>query len=366
MLKQPILFFADKLPPLIGGMEMHAHYFIQHFKNHPNYKLEGVITKNTHGNDHLVTENENKEIKISDLGDLFQPRILFFNSGRWIEELEILSTIFRKSKFIYRTGGNEIIKATLYDHANLDHISRQQYWSKKINKHINLIVTNSQFTERRLSNIGITTPFFRCVGGANINTGQNKSMDQINNSKITMLCAARFVPYKNHSLLINVIQVLKKRGHDITLSLAGDGPLLPSIKELVKKMNLDSSIRFLGRLDNTDVSKEMTQSDIYIQLSSDHLTPVDQGSYLHCEGMGRSILEAISTGTFVIAGNSGALPEIIYGDRGILVDIDAPLKIADKIEPFLKKRISLDQITEYSWENLFSRYELMMKKVLSQ
>ena len=26
-----ILFFADKLPPEIGGMEVHAHYFIQHF-----------------------------------------------------------------------------------------------------------------------------------------------------------------------------------------------------------------------------------------------------------------------------------------------------------------------------------------------
>lgn len=24
-----ILFFADRLPPLIGGMEMHAKYFIE-------------------------------------------------------------------------------------------------------------------------------------------------------------------------------------------------------------------------------------------------------------------------------------------------------------------------------------------------
>ncbi len=365
MIKSPILLFADKLPPKIGGMELHAGYFIQYFKNHPHYPLEGIITKNVDGKNHFISDKVDQELSFYDIPSLINPKIVFFNSGHWIEDLGSLASVFRKSKFIYRTGGNEIIKADLRKQMKMNHALRQQYWADSINKYIDLLITNSNFTEKRLRDIGIHTQFSKCVGGVNIADIPKKALVVNQDGKIRMFCAARFVPYKNHNLLIKVIHELVKRGYDIKLSLAGDGPLLPSIKEMVKINNLEMSINFLGVLDNASVCDEITKSNIYIQLSSDYHTIVDEGEYYHCEGMGRSILEAISAGTFIIAGNSGALPEIVFGDRGVLIEIDNPKNIANKIEPFLKKPAKPPQVATYCWKRMFAQYESIMKKVLA-
>lgn len=366
MQKHPVILFADKLPPKYGGMELHAGYFIQYFKNHPLYPLEGIITKNFLGKDHFISDKADQEISLHDIRHLTNPKIVFFNSGHWIEDLGLLASVFRKSKFIYRTGGNEIIKADLSKQIKMNHALRQQYWTDAINKYIDLLITNSNFTEKRLSDIGIHTQFFRCVGGVNVAAIPKKSSVENEDETIRMFCAARFVPYKNHNLLIKVFHELVKRGYNINLSLAGDGPLLPSIKELVKKNNLELSTNFLGVTDNTSVCEEIAKANIYIQLSSDYLTAVDEGAYIHCEGMGRSILEAISAGTFIIAGNSGALPELVFGDRGILVDIDNPKNIANKIEPFLKNPAKPPQLATYCWKKVFAQYEVIMKKVLAK
>ena len=45
-----IILFADRLPPLIGGMETHAHYFAQYFKD----KYELFIISRLDGKDVLV------------------------------------------------------------------------------------------------------------------------------------------------------------------------------------------------------------------------------------------------------------------------------------------------------------------------
>ena len=85
MISDNILFFADRLPPLIGGMEMHARYFIEYFTHHQRFPLVGVITKDCEGNDSLLSSGP---IDIHDLPKHFDPSVIFFNSGRWIEELE--------------------------------------------------------------------------------------------------------------------------------------------------------------------------------------------------------------------------------------------------------------------------------------
>ncbi|MDX8430998.1 MAG: glycosyltransferase family 4 protein [Candidatus Algichlamydia australiensis] len=315
-----LLFFADRLPPLTGGVEMHARYFLEHFP------VQEIVKKG------MPTEE----------GD-----ILFFNSGRWIEELRILRKRFPKAKFVYRTGGNEILKAPLEKKVISNHKLRQKFWAQEINATIDCLITNSKYTEDRLREIGIKVPFKRVVGG--VNTHALKQRRNVN-KPITLFCSARFVPYKNHHLLITSFQELLRRGYELELRLAGDGPLLNKMKNLACE-----NLKFLGELSNEESCREIAQADIYIQLSCNHLTKVPGGSYIHSEGMGRSFLEAITAGTFIIAGRSGALEEIIYGDRGKIIDFD---KVADQMEPYLKKPFEKNPFTdEYSWKNVFKKYE---------
>ncbi|MFW9872778.1 MAG: glycosyltransferase family 4 protein [Candidatus Thorarchaeota archaeon] len=353
-----ILFFADRLPPLIGGMEMHANYFIKHFTNHDKFPISGIITKDEKGQDCLLSKNGNiSVIDINNLSKLFDPDILFFNSGRWIENMKQIRNMFKNSTFFYRTGGNEILKAPLTNENIADHSLRQAYWVKNLNDSIDIMITNSFYTEKRLKNIGITCSFAKCVGGVNV--PKLKISKLLNQEPITIFCAARFVPYKNHHLLISVIRELILKGHNLVVRLAGDGSLLKDVKKQVGRNNLTKIIKFLGSIDNNKVCQEIVDANIYMQLSCDLVTKVEGGSYVHSECMGRSILEAITLGTFVIAGKSGALSEVITKNRGMLVNLDSSLeKITDDIEKVLKNVPAKRNFTdEFIWEKIFNRYE---------
>ena len=351
-----ILFFADRLPPLTGGMEIHASYFIQHFIHHPFFPIVGVVSKNDKGEDCLITEEGVIPIGLEDLPDLFQPDMLFFNSGRWIEDLQSLKGMFRKAIFFYRTGGNEILKASLVDQKIPDHSMRQSYWVHTLNHTIDYLITNSAYTEKRLLNLGITCPLARCVGGVNAEALQPVPLDR--KDTLTVFCAARFVPYKNHALLLSVVHALIVRGHKLQVRLAGEGPLMEDAQNQVFNLGLESVVEFLGVLDNQEVCEEITHADIYMQLSGDQLTQVPEGSYIHSEGMGRSILEALTAGTFVIAGQSGALSEIVKKDCGLLLEMEDVDGMIDRIEEVLKKLPHRSPFTDqFSWKNVFNLYE---------
>ncbi len=354
-----ILFFADRLPPCVGGMEMHARYFISHFSSHAGFPLLGIVTKGERGEDCLLKDGKKKSIEIGHLPKMFSPVCIFFNSGRWIEELEVLRKLFPKAVFIYRTGGNEIIKAPLVKEFIPSHLSRQSYWRDALNRAIDLLITNSSYTEKRLQEMGITSPFARCIGG--VNSAVLKPMEAVEERPFTFFCAARFVPYKNHALLLLAIKELVSRGLHFRVRLAGDGPLLVQIKQQVALTNLSSVVKFLGPLNNEEVCREVSRADVYLQLSKDHKTEVPGGSYVHSEGMGRSILEAITSGTFVVAGRGGALSEIVQNNRGVLLEANAVEEIADSLESLIKDPPIRGSFTdEYDWDKVFARYEELL------
>lgn len=357
MTRKEILFFADRLPPLIGGMEMHAQYFIDYFSNHLQFPISAIITKDITQRDCLISRGITSLIAISALPSLFDPAIVFFNSGRWIEELSQLRKLFPRAKFIYRTGGNEISKAPLTNYNIADHSLRQNYWVQQLNNSINLLITNSAYTETRLRKLGLNCLFERCVGG--VNTSVLKLTDNLTNRNYPIIfCAARFVQYKNHSLMLSVIRALALKGYKFKLKLAGDGSLLKQAKEQVSKENLSSFVKFLGVLDNIEACKEIAKANIYMQFSKDEIIQVLGGSYIHSEGMGRSILEAITAGTYIIAGKSGALSEIITPNLGLLLDLNDLNKTTYQIEEVLKQPPSkLPFVDRFCWNKIFSRYE---------
>lgn len=353
-LRSNILFFADKLPPLAGGMEMHAGYFIEYFKNHPKFPLLAVVTKDETGNDRVIANSEYRFANINDFAE--QVGIVFFNSGRWIEELQQIRKLFPMARFFYRTGGNEILKAPLVKANFPDHKMRQSYWVNAINDNIDILITNSRYTEGRLRNLGVKIPFRLVVGGVNVECLRNMAVKK--NEQTTIFCAARFVPYKNHSLMVSVWKELMLRGLNFKVKLAGDGPLLDSIKLQVKQDGLESFVEFLGVLDNFQTCREIFNADIYMQLSTDKITEVPGGSYVHSEGMGRSILEALSAGTFVIAGNSGALSEIINESNGLLLNSKNVDYIAGKVESVIRHPVPKAKVKhKYDWSKVFTKYE---------
>jgi glycosyltransferase involved in cell wall biosynthesis len=354
-LTAPILLFADRLPPLVGGMEMHAGYFMRHFRDHPQFPLMAVISKDHGGSDCLLSAAGCEPVDLEQLAARYEPTILFFNTGRWIEDLHTLRSLFPDAEFTYRTGGNEILKAPLERVAIESHADRRRFWVDTLNDTIDTLVTNSKFTEGRLRDVGVTCPFLCCVGGVDYSAVSRPR--PVRRGPPVLLCAARFVPYKHHALLIQVAAALNARGHAFELRLAGDGPLLEETRALVRAHDLDPVVRFLGALPHEATCAEIVAADVCVQLSGDVPTPVPGGSYVHAEGMGRSILEALSAGTYVIAGRGGALHEIVEPGRGELVDIRQPELVIEALSRVLADPPERRAPTEaYDWSHVFARY----------
>jgi glycosyltransferase involved in cell wall biosynthesis len=361
----PVLLFADRLPPLIGGMEVHAGAFMAHFERHERFPLCGVVTKSPSGRDVLLQDCNPVRLEETQLFQERRPRIVFFNSGRWIEELPRLRHVLPHSLFVYRTGGNEIVKAGLHGSDLTDHLARQAWWVRVLNETIDLLITNSAYTERRLAALGLLpVRFARCVGGVNAPGLQHRR--ERRSPRTSLFTAARFVPYKGMSLLVEVVHRLVARGRNLSVRIAGDGPLHDEIRDQITRLSLGHCVELLGAINNEAVCDEMCTADFYVQLSQDYPTPVPGGTYVHSEGMGRALLEACTAGTYIIATNAGAIGEIVTPERGLLLESTDPESVADAIHGLLSHPPPQPLPTdEYDWAHVFSRYENLWETLLA-
>jgi glycosyltransferase involved in cell wall biosynthesis len=352
---KPTLLFADKFWPNIGGMESHADNFIRHFQHCPDYPLLGVVSLQEDGTATMTGASGMRAFDACD-PELQSAAILFHNSGRWIESFEGLRKQFPKALHVYRTGGNEIIKARLSQPCPESHAERQSIWAAHINTNIDLLITNSAFTEARLAGLGVACPFLRVIGGV---PETRKAARRPRGKILRMFCAARFVPYKNHRQLLAVLRDVISSGIQVELRLAGDGPLLDEIKAMAKAGIHANCFTFLGKLSNDEVMEEIQSADYYVQFSVELATQVEGGSYVHAEGMGRAILEAISAGVFVIAFQTGALSEVVTKGRGLLLAAESPHEqLVHAMCDILKLAPKRPEPTrEYSWDMVFETYK---------
>lgn len=136
------------------------------------------------------------------------------------------------------------------------------------------------------------------------------------------------------------------------LLLVGDGPEMPTVMNLVQKLQLDRDVLFLGKQQN--VEELYSMSDLMLLLSEK-------------ESFGLVLLEAMACGVPCIATDIGGIPEVIeHGVNGYLCevgDIDLAADYAIKIlrdanlhSRFVEK--GLEKVnTMFSSERIVQQYE---------
>lgn len=72
----------------------------------------------------------------------------------------------------------------------------------------------------------------------------------------------RFVEQKNHRFLIDIFDVIHKRHNNSILLLAGQGPLMDEMKQKVKNLGLEDSVRFLGQ--RSDAAELYQAFDLFL------------------------------------------------------------------------------------------------------
>jgi glycosyltransferase involved in cell wall biosynthesis len=166
-------------------------------------------------------------------------------------------------------------------------------------------------------------------------------------SKFRILSVGRFVPEKNHKLLIKSFEILCKSVSDVKLIILGNGPLFNETKEFVLKLGLEKSIHMPGFI--LDTKTYFHHADLFV-LSSKF------------EGFGNVIVEALSYGIPVISTNCPDGPsEILEGGKyGTLVSIEDEEGLAEamKINLFeeVNKEFLKNRSLDFSIDKMAQKY----------
>jgi len=115
----------------------------------------------------------------------------------------------------------------------------------------------------------------------------------------TLISAGHLIERKGHHLVIEAMQDLP----DWELLIVGDGPQEKSLQEQVRRLDLQARVRFVGRVDQSSLCQYYGASDALVLASSR-------------EGWANVLLEAMATGTPVVATPVDGTPEVVAEPAG--------------------------------------------------
>lgn len=143
-------------------------------------------------------------------------------------------------------------------------------------------------------------------------------------STATVGSVGRLVPVKGYSHLLVAMRLLRDRGIEVRLEIAGAGSAERELKELARRLLIDGQVSFLGWHD--DPAQLHQRWDVLAMPS------------LH-EGFPLAALEAMASGLPVVAARVGGLPELVDdGHTGYLVPAGDQRALADRLALLLGDR----------------------------
>ena len=124
--------------------------------------------------------------------------------------------------------------------------------------------------------------------------------------RFRLLFAGRLLGWKGVAIAVGSVDLLVRRGLDVSLDIAGDGPLRPHLEEEVRRRGLGERVRLLGMVPRTDLFALYGRADLFVFPS------------LH-DSSGNVVLEALSRGLPVVCLDLGGPRLYVDEDCGVVV-----------------------------------------------
>jgi glycosyltransferase involved in cell wall biosynthesis len=122
-----------------------------------------------------------------------------------------------------------------------------------------------------------------------------------------VLTVGRTVPVKGQALLIEAIAELARRGVEARLTVIGDGPQLPELRDLAERLGIAGRVELAGAVGQEEIGGYYERADVFAMPS-------------FAEGLPVVLMEALATGLPVVATRITGVPELVEdGVSGLLV-----------------------------------------------
>ncbi len=155
-----------------------------------------------------------------------------------------------------------------------------------------------------------------------------------------LVVAANLLEVKGHVYLIDAVRLLRDRGFDVALDVAGGGPLRPALEARVARHALGDRVRFLGVLPHDALLDGLRAGRWTAMVLPSIVTPSGVQ-----EGIPVSLIEAMACGVPVVSTRTGGIPELLEDGAGLLVRHGSGEELAGAIEalatdPELRLRVA--------------------------
>ncbi|MBE6069253.1 MAG: glycosyltransferase family 4 protein [Clostridium lundense] len=159
-----------------------------------------------------------------------------------------------------------------------------------------------------------------------------RSEESINKDYVEILSISNLIPIKGLEFNIKAVSELVKKYPNLIYTIVGDGGLRDELENLVKELNIEKHVTFIGRVKHEEVFDYIKKCDIFSLPS-------------YNEGFGVAYIEAMSQGKPIIGVKGQGIEDIIInGENGFLVSPKSHEEIYNILETLIKNKDKREQI----------------------
>lgn len=167
---------------------------------------------------------------------------------------------------------------------------------------------------------------------------------------------------KGVDILLNAVPLIIKKIPNLHIYITGSGPEEDNLKKVVKRLNMEENVKFLGFIPEDEKYSYYKSVDVCVFPSL-------------YEPFGIVLLEAMGSGKPVVASNVGGIPFVVIdGKTGLLFEPGNIDELAEKVifllqNGELRKKMGergQERAKEFTWDKIAERMVEVYKEILSK
>ena len=164
----------------------------------------------------------------------------------------------------------------------------------------------------------------------------------LDGGKTVLVSIGRLVYQKAHNVLVDAMRLVLAEAPEVTLYIAGEGPLRKPLEEQIRQADLLDHVHLLGN--RTDIPELLRLTDIFVLPS-------------RWEGLPMALLEAMDAGLPVVATDVEGVEEVIEKEiNGLLVPPEDTGALADALLRLIRDKSLRERMGELARQRVEEHY----------